>query len=163
MQIIEEDSSSSSSLPSITFNGCHSSFDSTLGSACTFFTSFTPSFHHTECPDEEDMLPPILDTGATHCLLPLRWMTHEQAERCKKLISGLLAEVQCEHYFTTTSFTARLSLDHSYQSDNSSLCLTYVLCGTIPLLSSSLALADFVTSLLRHPSFTTFLSYRLLR
>ena len=85
MQIIEEDSSSSSSLPSITFNGCHSSFDSTFASACTFFTSFTPSFHHTECPDEEGMLPPILDTGATHCLLPLRWMTHEQAERCKKI------------------------------------------------------------------------------
>ena len=85
MQIIEGDSSSSSSLPSITFNGCHSSFDSTFASACTFFTSFTPSFHHTECPDEEGMLPPILDTGATHCLLPLRWMTHEQAERCKKI------------------------------------------------------------------------------
>ena len=49
------------------------------------FSSFTRSFHHTECPDEEGMLPPILDTGATHCLLPLRWMTHEQAERCKKI------------------------------------------------------------------------------
>ena len=75
-------SSSPSSLPPITFNGCHSSFDPTFASACTFFTSFTPSFHHTECPDEEGMLPPILDTGSTHCPLPLRWMTHEQAERC---------------------------------------------------------------------------------
>ena len=53
MQVIEEDSSSPSSLPSITFNGCHSSFDSTFASACTFFAPFTPSFHHTECPDEE--------------------------------------------------------------------------------------------------------------
>ena len=26
----------------------------------------------------------ILGTGATHCLLPLKWMTHEQAESCKK-------------------------------------------------------------------------------
>ena len=48
-----------------------------------FLTTFTPSFHHTECPDEDGFLPPILDTGATHVLLPLRWMTNEQAGSSK--------------------------------------------------------------------------------
>ena len=50
-----------------------------------FLMTFTPSFHHTECPDEDGILPPILDTDATHCLLPLRWMTNEQAAQCKNL------------------------------------------------------------------------------
>ena len=50
-----------------------------------YFHLFYPSLHHTECPDEEGMLPPILDTGATHCILPLRWMSNEQAEHCKKI------------------------------------------------------------------------------
>ena len=50
-----------------------------------FYTTFAPSFHHTEFPDEDGILPPIVDTGATHCLLPLRWMTTDQAENCKKI------------------------------------------------------------------------------
>ena len=54
-------------------------------SACTFYTTFTPAFHSSEPIDADGILPPILDTGATHCLLPLKWMTHEQAETCKKI------------------------------------------------------------------------------
>ena len=54
-------------------------------SACTFYTTFTPAFHSSEPVDADGILPPILDTGATHCLLPLKWMTNEQAETCKKI------------------------------------------------------------------------------
>ena len=54
-------------------------------SACTFYTTFTPAFHSSEPIDADSILPPILDTGATHCLLTLKWMTHEQAETCKKI------------------------------------------------------------------------------
>ena len=39
--------------------------------AFTFYTTFLPSFHSTSATDESGVLPPILDTGATHCLLPL--------------------------------------------------------------------------------------------
>ena len=38
--------------------------------ACTFYTTFNPSFHTSEPVDDDGLLPPILDTGATHCLLP---------------------------------------------------------------------------------------------
>ena len=62
---------------------CH--HDADYLSACTFYTTFTPAFHSTEPTDADGILPPTLDTGATHCLLPLKWMTHEQAESCKKI------------------------------------------------------------------------------
>ena len=42
--------------------------------ACTFYTTFNPSFHSSEPVDDDGFLPPILDTGATHCLLPLDWL-----------------------------------------------------------------------------------------
>ena len=53
--------------------------------ACTSYTTFTPAFHSSEPIDADGILPPILDTGATHYLLPLKWMTHERAETCKKI------------------------------------------------------------------------------
>ena len=56
-----------------------------FAAACTFVATFTPSSHHTERPDEDGILSSILDTGATHCLLPLRWMTNEQAVQSKKI------------------------------------------------------------------------------
>ena len=74
-----------SSLPSDSINSPQSTRGFEFATAFTFYTTFTPSFHHTECPDEDGILPPILDTGATHCLLPLRWMTTDQAENCKKI------------------------------------------------------------------------------
>ena len=74
---------SEESLPLSSTNSPHCSDDFAV--ACTCLTTFTPSFHHTECPDEDGFLPPILDTGATHCLLPLRWMTNEQAGSSKKI------------------------------------------------------------------------------
>ena len=69
-------------LPSASLASHH---DADYFSACTFYTTFTPAFHTTEPTDADGILPPILDTGATHCLLPLKWMTHEQAESCKKI------------------------------------------------------------------------------
>ena len=78
------DNSSEEFLPLSSTNSPHCSDD--FATACTFFTTFTPSFHHTECPDEDGILPPILDTaGATQCLLPLRWLTPEQAGSSKKI------------------------------------------------------------------------------
>ena len=92
-QIAEEDAvtwaydkSSEASLPLSSTNSPHCSDD--FAAACTFFTTFTPSFCHTECPDEDGILPPFLDTGATHYLLPLRWMTNEQAGQSKKMQSS---------------------------------------------------------------------------
>ena len=53
--------------------------------ACTFYTTFNPSFHSSEPVDDDGCLPPILDTGATHCLLPLKWLSYEQAAFAKKI------------------------------------------------------------------------------
>ena len=53
--------------------------------ACTFYTTFNPSFHTSEPVDDDGFLPPILDTGATHCLLPLDWLTYEQAAHSKRI------------------------------------------------------------------------------
>ena len=38
--------------------------------ACSLYTTFNPAFHTSEVPGEDGLLSPILDTGATHCLLP---------------------------------------------------------------------------------------------
>ena len=44
-----------------------------------------PSTPQSQKMQTDGILPPILDAGATHCLLPLKWMTHEQTESCKKI------------------------------------------------------------------------------
>ena len=54
-------------------------------SACSFYTTYTPAFHSSEPTDEDGILPPILDTGATHCLLPLSQLTNEQSLSSKKI------------------------------------------------------------------------------
>ena len=54
-------------------------------SACSFYTTYTPAFHSSEPTDVDGILPPILDTGATHCLLPLSWLTNEQSLSSKKI------------------------------------------------------------------------------
>ena len=53
--------------------------------ACTFYTTFNPSFHTSEPVDDDGLLPPLLDTGATHCLLPGTWLTPEQAAFSKRI------------------------------------------------------------------------------
>ena len=53
--------------------------------ACTFYTTFNPSFHTSEPVDDDGFLPPILDTGATHCLLPLDWLAYAQAAHSKRI------------------------------------------------------------------------------
>ena len=55
--------------------------------AFTFYTTFLPSFHSTSATDESGVLPPILDldTGATHCLLPLSWLSPEEASSSKRI------------------------------------------------------------------------------
>ena len=89
-QFVKEDAltwasniNSEESLPLNSTNSPHCSDD--FAAACTFITTFTPSFHHSECPDEDGILPPILDTGATHCLLPLSWLTNEQSRHSKRI------------------------------------------------------------------------------
>ena len=89
-QIVKEDAltwasniNSEESLPLNSTNSPHCSDD--FAAACTFFTTFTPSFHHTECPDEDGTLSPILDTGAIYCLVPLGWLTNEQSHHSKKI------------------------------------------------------------------------------
>ena len=53
--------------------------------AYAFYTTFNPSFHSSEPVDDDGCLPPILDAGATHCLLPLKWLSYEQAAFAKKI------------------------------------------------------------------------------
>ena len=53
--------------------------------ACTFYATFNPSFHTSEPVDDDGLLPPILDIGATHCLLPSTWLTPEQAAFSKRI------------------------------------------------------------------------------
>ena len=51
------DNPSEESLPLSSINSPHCSDD--FATACTYFTTLTPSFHHTECPDEDGILPPM--------------------------------------------------------------------------------------------------------
>ena len=53
----------------------------TSASACSFYTTFLPTFH--AAPTEDSTLEdhpenlPILDTRATHCPLPITWLGAE--------------------------------------------------------------------------------------
>ena len=80
-------------------------------SACTLYTTFTPAFHSSEPIDADGILPPILDTGATHCLLPLKWMTQEQAETCKRIHLKVASGATVRALLMRTSFTALLLAD----------------------------------------------------
>ena len=61
---------------------------STTASACSFYTTFLPTFHAASTQDNsmedhpENL--PILDRGATHCLLPITWLGAEECEKAKK-------------------------------------------------------------------------------
>ena len=71
--------------PFLSSNSPHPLSDCDFATACTFYTTFNPCFHSLEQADENSLLPPILDTGATHCLLPLRWLTPDQAAFAKRI------------------------------------------------------------------------------
>ena len=77
------DPSSQEPLQEVPFAGCLSVDD--FAHACSFYTTYNPAFHSSEPTDADGVLPPILDTGATHCLLPLTWLTYEQAASAKKI------------------------------------------------------------------------------
>ena len=74
-----------SSLPSECMNSGHSMLDNDFALACSFYTTFNPAFHSSETVGEDGFLSPILDTGATHCLLPLDWLTPTQASSSKRI------------------------------------------------------------------------------
>ena len=54
-----------------------------------FYTTFLPTFHAASTQDNamedhpENL--PILDTGATHCLLPITWLGAEECEKAKRI------------------------------------------------------------------------------
>ena len=63
----------------------------TWASACSFYTTFLPTFHaasrqDSTLEDHPENLP-ILDTKATHCLLPFTWLGAEECERQKGFTS----------------------------------------------------------------------------
>ena len=68
--------------------------DVTTASACSFYTTFLPTFHAASTQDNsmedhpENL--PILDTGATHCLLPIAWLGAEECEKAKRIHLTLL-------------------------------------------------------------------------
>ena len=74
-----------STTPFSSSNSPHSLSDCDFATACTFYTTFNPCFHSSEQADENGLLPPILDTGATHCLGPLRWLAPDQAAFAKRI------------------------------------------------------------------------------
>ena len=57
--------------------------------ACTFYTTFLPTFHSAansdEPMEEHPENQPILDTGATHCLMPLSWLSEAECEAAKRI------------------------------------------------------------------------------
>ena len=60
----------------------------TSASACSFYTTFLPTFHAASAQglaaeDHPENLP-ILVTGPTHCLLPLSWLGAEECEMAKR-------------------------------------------------------------------------------
>ena len=56
-----------------------------MATACSFFTSFMPCFQASSSTTEAPECTPLLDTGATHCLLPLSWLSEEGAENSKRI------------------------------------------------------------------------------
>ena len=97
------DNSSEGSLPLSSANSPHCSDD--FAATCTFFTTFTPSFHHTECPSE-DGIPPILDTGAAHDTTFYLWdgWRVSKLHKAKRSIFKSLVAAKFAGYLTT-SFT----------------------------------------------------------
>ena len=61
----------------------------TSASACSFYTTFLPTFHAASTQDNSMEDHPenlqILDTGATHCLLPITWLGAEECEKAKRI------------------------------------------------------------------------------
>ena len=57
--------------------------------ACSFYTTYLPTYHtaSSAAGDDKDHPEnlPILDTGATHCLLPLDWLSAEECEEAKRI------------------------------------------------------------------------------
>ena len=91
----------------VPFTGCIS-IDN-FAHACTFYTTFQPSFHSSENADANGSLPPILDTGATHCLPPLKWLHPKQAANSKrthlKVASGTSVRALLYNNFTVSRAT----------------------------------------------------------
>ena len=61
----------------------------TSASACSFYTTFLPTFHaastqDTSIEDHPENLP-ILHTGATDCLPPITWLGAEECEKAKRI------------------------------------------------------------------------------
>ena len=90
-----------------------------LNPTCTIYTIFLPTFRSAASSDDstEDHPEnqPILDTGATHCLMPLSWLSEAECESAKRIhlnaatlqLQGLLSELFC----TSTLSTQSLSTD----------------------------------------------------
>ena len=61
----------------------------TSASACSFYTTFLPTFHAASSADPSSEEHPknlaILDTGATHCLMPLTWLSAKEREQAKRI------------------------------------------------------------------------------
>ena len=72
--------------------------------ACSFYTTFNHAFHTTEVPGEDGLLSPILDTGATHCLLPLDWLTPTQAATSKRTHLKVASGSSVRALLSTISF-----------------------------------------------------------
>ena len=61
--------------------------------ACAFYTTFLPTFHSAATPMSPWRITPenqpILDIGATHCLMPLSWLGEAECELANALTSRL--------------------------------------------------------------------------
>ena len=65
--------------------------------AFMFCTICAQRFHSCEPTDDDGILPPILDTCATHCLLPIKRLTNEQSLFSMKPIHEHQVVHQCEY------------------------------------------------------------------
>ena len=54
-------------------------------SACAFYTPSLPTYQSASPAVADEELPPILDTGATHCLLPFSWLSRDQIDNAKRI------------------------------------------------------------------------------
>ena len=83
--------------------------------ACTFYTTFLPTFHSAANSDEttEDHpeYQPILDTGATHCLMPLSWLSEAECELAKRICLKVATGSIVRALGTTTLSMPSLSTD----------------------------------------------------
>ena len=100
--------------------------------------STLPHFHSTPVTDESRVLTPILDSGGTHCLVPLSWLVSEEASSSRRIYLKVATHTgySCHKWCWWWRWYNRWSLSSHLSSNR------HCHWGTPPLTSSSSLFID---------------------